>query len=464
MQNELKNVVDSFGNSYSIKELIGEGSQGRTYLLEDGIHIAKLFKKNLTIPAQRIKSQINFLIRLELDKSKYSIPLREISQPMSGYISEFASGMCPISDLQIDNKPEDEDQLSWFKRTGGLLKRYGVLIKLASELRSLHAKGLIYCDLSDNNVFISENPQKCNVYLIDLDNLRYKTSIVNNIYTPGYGAPEVVNCTAPNSTHSDEFSFAVMAYKILTWAHPLIGDYVHDGEAELEEQAYQGKLPWCEDDANDINHRNCYGIPSSLFVSQKIMKLFRKTFEKGLNEPSARPSMGEWIEALNNSLNELLLCPQCGIHYLYFSQGECPFCERKSLSAITLKVKRWDKILSYDKETNSIKDEFALSDKIYEEIIVDEDTPKSIKAYHLNLETENHIDDIVGNISATPDCSDILLKIQPKNDYTFFLRIVGSEEDVEVDKPRTIRVRPNKTKELMIGGNYFSKGQTVITI
>ena len=242
----ITNVIDATNTSYNVVKEIGEGSQGVTFLLEDGKHIAKLFKGAARMDSTALKSKINFLINRGLDKRRYSVPLREITQPTIGYISEFATGMVPISALMLSDKVEDKAK--WFVETGGLLKRYGVLIKLATELRNLHAKGLIYCDLSPNNVFISEKPSKVNVFLIDLDNLRYKTSIIHNIYTPKYGAPEVVRNDESNSTMSDSFSFAVLAYELLTWAHPLFGDYVNDGEPELEDKAQRGELPWVEDD------------------------------------------------------------------------------------------------------------------------------------------------------------------------------------------------------------------------
>ena len=69
---------------------------------------------------------------------------------------------------ELKYTPQVQDFGNWFVSTGGLLKRYGVLIKLAIAIRALHSKGLIYCDLSPNNVFVSSNPKKHNVFLIDL--------------------------------------------------------------------------------------------------------------------------------------------------------------------------------------------------------------------------------------------------------------------------------------------------------
>ena len=193
------NVVDSRGISYEVLEKIGEGSQGVTYLLEDKKHIVKLFNNKFN--STETKSKINFLINLGLDKKIYAIPLRQITQPKNGYIAEFASGMIPLSNLKLNGQSVDLSE--WYFSSGGLQKRYNILIQVSALIRALHSKGLAYCDLSPNNVFISEREELGNVFLIDLDNLRYRTSLLSNIYTPFYGAPEVISNIAPNTPMSD---------------------------------------------------------------------------------------------------------------------------------------------------------------------------------------------------------------------------------------------------------------------
>lgn len=154
------NVVDSKNISYEVLEKLGEGSQGVTYLLKDKKHIVKLF--NQSFDDNTTKSKINFLINLGLDKKVFAVPLRQITQPKNGYVSEFASGMIPLSSLKLGT--ENTNLAEWYLSSGGLLKRYNVLIRLAALLRALHSKGLAYCDLSPNNVFISERTESDNVF------------------------------------------------------------------------------------------------------------------------------------------------------------------------------------------------------------------------------------------------------------------------------------------------------------
>jgi serine/threonine protein kinase len=434
------NVVDSKNISYEVLEKLGEGSQGVTYLLKDKKHIVKLF--NQSFDDNTTKSKINFLINLGLDKKVFAVPLRQITQPKNGYVSEFASGMIPLSSLKLGT--ESTNLAEWYLSSGGLLKRYNVLIRLAAILRALHSKGLAYCDLSPNNVFISEKTESDNVFLIDLDNLRYKTSIVNNIYTPFYGAPEVISNNAPNTTMSDCFSFAVLAYELLTLNHPLIGDYVTEGEPELEELALNGKLPWVEHSEDSSNMRST-GLPSDKIMPSNLLNLFIQNFEEGLDSPFERPTMAEWYDGLVIAQNELLKCgnENCGLYYPYHNYKKCSFCGNEPIKVIRIQMRRWEEVEYFDPKTHEVKTQFGLQDEVYDEILMDEITPKEIAAFNFLLtdieplatllKIENLFDNNESKILLTP-LNGVKFNISPRTGLT-----QGSKVIV-LDTPKKIRV------------------------
>ena len=450
------NVVDSYRNSYEILSQIGKGSQGSTYLLSGGKYIAKLFN-NVTNPTE-LKAKVNFLKRLDLDRDCFAMPLEEITQPKIGYISEFASGMVPLTQLKWANQTDNLQE--WFVESGGLLKRLQVLTLLAERLRTLHSKGLIYCDLSPNNVFISSEQKSSHVFLIDMDNLRYKTSIIHNIYTPFYAAPELVKGHSANSMESDCFSFAVIAYEILTFNHPLIGDYVTDGEPELEEQALAGKLPWVDHSTDNMNTRTS-GIPSKFFITENMMSLFKRTFEEGLNDPMKRPTISEWCDALSKALNEIVKCPSCNIHYPLTNSGHCPFCDNTSDSVIKIQMKRWEKLSHYDKKSNKTVNSFELAPMVFEEIVIDRYTTKYIKNSHFLLPgNPNQPVMQIKVLQANGD--ERLVELIPK-DITFYVAIDGQEAFYS-NKPKKIRVIGENHRELIIGITKLDTPQRVLTI
>lgn len=456
----LENVVDKYGVSYNVTKRIGEGSQGETFMLEGDQNIVKLFKGSIN--DMELKSKINFLINLNLDKRYYSVPIKEIISPKSGYISEFASGMISLSELK--NSPKGENFGNWYVKTGGLLKRYGVLIKLANCIRTLHSKGLVYCDLSPNNVFVSSNPKKHNVFLIDMDNLRYKTSIIHNIYTPFYGAPEIIKGIAPNTPMSDCYSFAVIAYELLALNHPLIGDLVDEGEPEIEEKALRGEIPWVEDSSDDSNIRTT-GIPSSCFIASKVMDLFHRTFEEGLNEPLKRPTIANWCDALNDGLNDLILCDNCKTHYPLSNTGHCPFCEKEPEIPLTLKIQRWEESENYDNSNNTIISQFALQPMVFDRISIDRHTTKYIKAYHL-LSVYDDYDTPIAQVTIVPAEDGVMARliIKPLNDFELFFKIPEINIEDTFYKEKTFRFNPASHKQMIIGIKDFTTPQRVLVI
>lgn len=454
----ITNIIDDHNVSYDVISKIGEGSQGVTFLLKENTHIAKLFKT--TLNSTELKSKIRFLINLGLDMRYYAVPLKEVISPCCGYISEFASGMAPLTTLK--NPEKGQDFGVWYQSTGGLLKRYGVLIKLAMALRTIHAKGLVYCDLSPNNVFISSDPRKHNVFLIDMDNLRYKTGIIHNIYTPFYGAPEVIKNLAPNTPMSDCYSFAVIAYELLAFNHPLIGDLVTDGEPEVEERAVRGELPWVEDSKDDSNARST-GFPSEFFISKSLQKLFQRTFEDGLNDSMLRPTIGEWVDVLNDGLNELLFCKNCGTHYPYRNSHYCPFCEEGPKLPLSLKIQRWEEVEYYDPADNSVKTIFELQPRVLDELYIDEKTTKYIKAFHL-LAVYDDYDTPIAQIKIEPVDTMARLTITPQNDYTIMFQIPEENISQTFDQPKTFRFDILHHKQMMIGVKEFTSPQRVLVI
>ena len=91
----------------------------------------------------------------------------------------------------------------------------------------------------------------------------------NAVYTPHYGAPEIVQGRDQSRPRTDCWAFAVMAFGTLALCHPFIGKKVlepvndeggwdaepaaDDAPADLYEQAYAGYLPFIDDDDDDTN-------------------------------------------------------------------------------------------------------------------------------------------------------------------------------------------------------------------
>jgi serine/threonine protein kinase len=162
---------------------------------------------------------------------------------------ELMDGLTPMTELMqvATDALMTGDGLSGYLKTGGLLRRLKILARLARVLAELHGRGLAYGDLSPANVFVSQSLEHAEVWLIDADNVASQSRDGQQVvFTPDYGAPEILREESGINTLTDSWSFAVMAYRLLTLVHPLKGDVVLDGEPKLEESALRGEFPWVD--------------------------------------------------------------------------------------------------------------------------------------------------------------------------------------------------------------------------
>lgn len=326
-------VYDEYGRPFELLESLGKGGQGEVFAVAGRLAI-KLIGAASPRKRHQLKDQLRWIRNLP-EINGLIKPKGLLREPDLGYWMELKSDCIPISRL-IKPPGREKPTYAWYDQAGGLKKRMRVLTRLAGILGVLHGYGIAYSDLSDNNVLISQNPLQDEVWLIDTDNLRRESHIGDGVHTKGYAAPEVLSKQSPVNTLSDAHAFAVLAFKVLTGTHPLIGDHVENGEPELEEQALKGLLPWIDDLTNDLN-RSSHGIPREQVLSGKTTERFHEAFTAGLTNPAKRPSVNAWFETLHLASSRILTCPNC--QHAYFSNHlNCPNCKEKAPKYVQFSV------------------------------------------------------------------------------------------------------------------------------
>jgi serine/threonine protein kinase len=292
------------------------------------------------------------------------------------------SGMKPFSVFDLDGKVKRQlaearaaDLPTWlaavpdkhtalrllhYADTGSTRRRLIALSKCASILARLHSAGLVYGDISPNNAFISDNSSP-EVWLIDADNLRFELlSGGSSVYTPGYGAPEIVQGHDQSRPRTDCWAFAVMSFKMLSLCHPFIGkrvlaptdeeggwdaEPVSDGApADSDEQAYAGHLPFV-DDRNDESNQGLTGLPRELVATPGLRLLFQETFGAGRKQPDRRPTMGFWALELAKAFDRSLQCRKCKMSYFADDRKDCPYCGAPRPALIRARTPRWQVLL-----------------------------------------------------------------------------------------------------------------------
>ena len=348
-------VEDTYGRKYSVPQTdVRFGGQG-IFFQKDDLAIKMLFPEKYSVnhilesddkEFQRYQKKLIHLMAMPR-LGHLSLPISGLKAPYCGYVMRFMSGLKPLDSL-MSPPPEKEGGYSaaYSTETCSLKKRIHILRNLAALLRDLHNRGLVYCDLTPNNIFASEKSHEAEVWLIDIDNLEYGNSLDTHWQTPWYRAPEVYK-GQKNSACADCYSFALIAFGFLTFSKPFSGTMADaleeksgwdDTDAwgtmpQAEEGIVQGKIesgemPYIGE--SRTKNEQSYGIPIQYVTTVQMQELFLRTFgPEGRKNPYMRPSMNEWFHVLDEALDQLFLCPN---GHRYFGKN-CFLCGSEANAA-----------------------------------------------------------------------------------------------------------------------------------
>ena len=378
-QKSSKPLSDEYGNQHYLADELARGGQGVVFRTKD----ADLAIKQPLDASGEPDKGVNLRDRFQ-NIRLLPIPARiPISLPLAilrdepGYVMRLLSGMKPFGAFDLDGKTkkELEDQKTvlpkWLKgipdkemalrllhyaNTGSTHRRLFALSKCASILARLHTAGIVYGDISTNNAFIGEGAAR-DVWLIDADNMCFEhLSGGVSVYTPKYGAPEVVRGTDSSRPRSDCWAFAVMAFKTLALCHPFIGKIVLEPDddngswdaepvadgitADLDEQAYAGYFPFVDDEDDDSN-QSVDGLPRALVATSGLRRLFQETFGAGREYPHRRPAMAFWALELAKAFDHTLECSECKMSFYADDHESCPYCGEERPAFVRIKTSRW---------------------------------------------------------------------------------------------------------------------------
>ena len=173
--NELigKALQDEYLKEHEIVSILNEGGQGVVYTTKDSKILIKLLLdstknviSNKSNPElfERLSNDIKYLNKIPFPENIHIAYPMAVLTDYAGYVMRFLDETDDFRSLM---------NIYTFPETGSYRRRFEMLSKVASILSELHANGLIYCDLSPNNIFISKNPfnQNQNAWLIDADNI-----------------------------------------------------------------------------------------------------------------------------------------------------------------------------------------------------------------------------------------------------------------------------------------------------
>jgi DNA-binding helix-hairpin-helix protein with protein kinase domain len=425
-KNNKKYITDEHGTVYELDRKLGEGGQGKVYSVKNGRYAIKVLQQANQSQREELRRQIKLVRQLDLTGLNIARPIALLKEPRLGYVMELLTGMEPLSNLiptplqfkEIDNLVE------WYLQGGGLGRRLRLLAKCAEIFSKLHAKGLVYGDPSPNNIFISSSNNSDEVWLIDSDNLRSEdAAIASRLRTTPYAAPEIELGISGTNTLTDAHAFAVIAFKTLSFVHPLMGDLVENGDPRMIDQSVQGKLPWI-DAPDDDRNRSSYGFPRDMVLSPRLQRLCAKTFCEGLTNSRARPSVNQWVETLHSAADYILHCQHCESTF-YATSKQCPWCGAPRSAFVQLAISQWEP-------------EYGAMPPILQAIALQINQPIELTRRITRGWVENQQDQACIKLEAKQEPTGIHITVQSVDGRSYWLTSDGREKlEVEIgDRPK----------------------------
>lgn len=318
-----REVISEDGRVWTLGRRLGAGGQGEVFAVSNSRFAVKLLQPG-DGAREALRDRLQSIKTLPLEQLPIARPIVQLRPPEIGYVMRLVDDMEPFDGLCAP--PRYEAPASWYLETGGMLRRLRLLTRLAELLETLHARGIVYGDLSATNALVSADVGHHELWLIDPDNLRFSTSPPGRLTrTLPYAPPELQSpATSLVNTLTEAHALAVLVYQALTLAHPLLdGEQVFE-DPDLRLPALRGELPWIDHATERANARNC-GLPPELVLSEPLRELARRTFEEGLRQPQRRPGVGEWAQQLAWAAGVCVECPACGGTYRA-GRPPCPWC------------------------------------------------------------------------------------------------------------------------------------------
>ena len=363
-------VKDQLSQRHKLTKKLGQGGQGIVYRTSDPELLVKMplkDNKEITDKAEvkNFQEQLERLYLLPLTEAMHITKPLYLLEEQAGYVMQMMQDMQPIGEwlpqilskqvakdftrpawLSDDVSLESAYSLAMYAKSGGTKRRLELLAQATIELLKLHSVGLVFMDVSPENIFCSAMSGNSEAWMIDADNLRFEAVGARaGVLTPQYGAPEVIKGEGGARVTSDAYSLALLAFKVLTMSGAFDGQLIRDAQSDdedwatddsegsglsLELQAEHGLLPFIFD-AEDNSNSRTNGLPYELVLTPELLTFFQQMFGLGRTEPWQRPSLHSLPRILASAADSSIQCG-CGMSFYYqpsVAEQSCPYCKQQ---------------------------------------------------------------------------------------------------------------------------------------
>lgn len=317
-------------NTAIVKDKIGEGGQGRVYLVSvgDKDYALKWYHR------KALNDPVKFYENLE-NNIEQGAPTSAFLWPK--FLTEQINGEFGyVMDLKPDEYKSFTDFLLTKEKFPSITVVINTALNITNGFRELHRRGFSYQDLNDGNFFI--NPKNGDVLICDNDNVAPYGESLGIAGKARYMAPEVVRNIKRPDIMTDRFSLSVILFRLLFLDHPLEGKKtLTPCLTEELEQRFYGKAPLFIYDPNDKSNMPVRGVHCNVlrlwnlypqFVRDKFIKAFS---QECLCGSTPRLTDNDWQITFTRLRDSIIKCPCGGETFLDLEAAEsiCINCGTK---------------------------------------------------------------------------------------------------------------------------------------
>lgn len=202
----------------------------------------------------------------------------------------------------------------------------------AAAFAAIHAHGYIVGDVNEENILVSQN---ATVKLIDCDSFQVTASgrqFLCPVARPFFVPPELQGTSfrnTPRTEDHDLFGMAVLCFYLLFLGlHPFKGRMQGKSELKIHEAIEQCLFPYAPA-AVFRGLRPPPGAPPFGMLPAAVADLFEVAFGEW-GRDHGRPPAREWVKALDNLEQQLVVCQRTPDHRYPPAAVACPWCELES--------------------------------------------------------------------------------------------------------------------------------------
>lgn len=202
---------------------------------------------------------------------------------------------------------------------------------LAAILDALHRAGYVVGDVNESNLLVTS---RALVALVDCDSMQVADPLTGRVHRCGVGKPEFMApefhgrdlSTTDRTPESDSFALAIVVFQLLMeGVHPFAGIWSGPGDPpDVAARMRAGRFPYRRLPGSGVQPPPL-ALPLSA-LPHDVARLARRAFGPGLARPGARPTAGEWMEALEAADGRLNTCGRSPSHL--HAGRKCPWCAR----------------------------------------------------------------------------------------------------------------------------------------